>query len=87
MPAAFLGIQNEVSYYLKNNMYVTPSGIWTPECLEFCVKRLGVERIMFSIDYPFANPEGQEKILEHPMLSLEERELIAHGNAERLLKL
>ena len=87
MPAAFLGIEHEVSYYLQNNMYVTPSGIWTPECLEFCVKRLGVERILFSIDYPFANPKGQEKILEHPMLSQEERELIAHGNAERLLKL
>lgn len=87
MPAAFLGLQHEVSYYLQNNMYVTPSGIWTPECLEFCVKRLGVERIMFSIDYPFANPEGREKILEHPILSREERELIAHSNAERLLKI
>lgn len=87
MPAAFLGLKHEVSYYLQNNMYVTPSGVWTSECLEFCVKRLGVERIMFSINYPFANPEGQEKILEHPMLTQEQRELIAHGNAERLLKI
>lgn len=87
MPAAFLGLKHEISYYLQNNMYVTPSGVWTPECLEFCVKRLGAERIMFSIDYPFVSAEGQEKILEHPMLTQEERELIAHGNAERLLKI
>lgn len=87
MPIDFLQLQHEVSYYLQNNMYVTPSGIWTPECLEFCLKRIGVERILFSIDYPFANPDGQEKILAHPLLSAEERELIAHGNAERLLKL
>ena len=87
MPCAFTGIRQEISCYLRNNLYVTPSGIWTPECLEFCVKRLGIERILFSIDYPFANPKGKEKILEHPMLSQEERELLAHGNAERLLKL
>lgn len=87
MPCAFTGTKHEISYYLQNNMYVTPSGIWTPECLEFCMKRIGVERIIFSIDYPFANPEGREKILNHPMLTEEERELIAHGNAERLLKI
>lgn len=86
LSADFAGTKHNPSYYLQNNLYVTPSGIWTPECLEFCVKRIGVERIVFSIDYPFANPKGQEKILEHPMLSQEERELIAHGNAERLFK-
>ncbi len=85
LSAEFVGIKHDPSYYLKNNLYVTSSGIWTPECLEFCVKRLGVDRIVFSIDYPFANPKGKEKILEHPMLSMEEREMIAHGNAERLL--
>lgn len=87
LSAEFTGTKHNPSYYLKNNLYVTSSGIWTPECLEFCVKRLGVDRIVFSIDYPFANPKGKEKILEHPMLSMEEREMIAHGNAERLLKI
>ena len=84
LSADFVGTKHDPSYYLKNNLYVTSSGIWTPECLEFCAKRIGVERILFSIDYPFANPKGGEKILYHPMLSEEERELIAHGNAERL---
>lgn len=87
MPGDFLGIKHNPSHYLMNNMHVTSSGIWTPECLEFCVKRIGIKRILFSIDYPFADPKGKEKILEHPMLSKEDRELIAHGNAERLFKI
>lgn len=71
MLGEFLGIKHDPSYYLKNNMYITPSGIYTPECLEFCVKRIGVDRIMFSIDYPFATAQGKEAILEAPFLSEE----------------
>lgn len=87
MPGSFLGIRHDPSFYLRNNMYVTPSGIFTPECLEFCVKVLGAERILFSIDYPFAASAGKEKILEHPMLTAEMAKLIAYGNAERLLRI
>ena len=83
----FSGIMHDPSYYFQNNLYVTSSGIWTPECLEFCVKRIGVDRILFSLDYPFGNPDGMEKIIEHPILSQEDREAVAHGNAERLFKI
>ena len=80
----FSGIMHDPSYYFQNNLYVTPSGVWTPECLEFCVKRIGVDRILFSMDYPFGNPDGIEKILEHPILSPSDREAVAYGNAVRL---
>ena len=83
----FAGMEHDPSYYLTHNLYVTPSGIWTPECLDFCMKRIGVDRIVFSIDYPFANPHGQEKIWEAPFLTDEDREKIAHINAEKLFKI
>ena len=87
MPGAFAGLEHDPSYYLRHNMYVTPSGIFTPELLEYCVKMLGTDRILFSVDYPWVTPEGMEKILNHPMLTPEDVEAIAHGNAERLLHL
>lgn len=87
MPAEFAGLKHDPSYYLRNNMYVTSSGVNTPECLEFCIKVLGADRVMFSADYPFANFAGSEKLLECPTVSQEDREKFAHGNAERLLKL
>ena len=55
--------------------------------LEFCVKRIGVDRILFSLDYPFSNPDGMEKILEHPILSQSDREAVAYRNAERLFRI
>ena len=87
MPAAFAGLKHDPSYYLRNNMYVTSSGINTPEAMEFCAKVLGADRLMFSADYPFASFAGSEKLFNCPSLSLEDREKFAHGNAERLLKL
>ena len=83
----FAGTAHDPSYYFRHNLYITSSGVWTPECLEFCVKRIGADRILFSQDYPFGDPNGQDKILSHPMLSEEDRERIAHGNAMRLFKL
>lgn len=87
MPKDLIGTKHNPSYYLCNNMYVTPSGIFTTECLDFCVKRIGINRILFSIDYPFASSKGKEKILKAPFLSHEDVEKIAYLNAKKLLKL
>lgn len=87
MPAAFSGLKHDPSYYLRNNMYVTSSGINTPEVMEFYIRVLGPDRVMYSADYPFASFEGSDRLLENPSVSPENREKFAHGNAERLLKI
>ena len=87
MPKEFAGLKHDPSYYLRNNMYVTSSGIQSPECFEFCVKVLGADRIIYSADYPFASVEGADKLFNCPSISEEDREKFAHGNAERLFKL
>jgi predicted TIM-barrel fold metal-dependent hydrolase len=48
---------------------------------------VGADRILFSVDYPFSpNAEGRDFLNSLPV-SPEDREKIAHGNADRLLKL
>jgi 2,3-dihydroxybenzoate decarboxylase len=48
---------------------------------------LGVDRIMFSVDWPFvANGPGVGWIETVP-LSSEDKKKIMHGNAQRLLKM
>ena len=52
-----------------------------------CVMEMGVDRILFSVDYPFVpNPPGV-KWMETVPLSNEDRAKILNGNATRLLKL
>ena len=87
LPAAFTGLAHEPGYYLRNNLYVTPSGIYAPENLAYCAAVLGADRILFSMDYPWVDPKGLNRILEHPALSQEDREKIAFRNAEKLLRI
>jgi predicted TIM-barrel fold metal-dependent hydrolase len=48
---------------------------------------MGIDRIMFSVDYPFVdNPPGT-KWLETLPLSAEDQVKLLSGNAKRLLKL
>jgi uncharacterized protein len=48
---------------------------------------VGVERIMFSVDYPYGSmAEGRSFLSQIPVTDVD-RERIAHANAERLFKL
>jgi predicted TIM-barrel fold metal-dependent hydrolase len=46
-----------------------------------------VDRILFSADYPYASMAHARAFLEQLPLSPADRARIAHGNAERLLRL
>ena len=50
-------------------------------------KVMGADHIMYSVDYPFSDNKGARAFLENAAISLADKEKIAHGNAERLLKL
>ena len=81
------GLDRELPDYFRQNVHVTTSGFFTDAVLRCAVDVLGADRVIFSVDYPFSdNREGRD-FLDRAPLSDEERERIAHGNAERLLKL
>jgi hypothetical protein len=42
---------------------------------------------MFSVDYPFSSNIVGRKFLDSLPVTAEEKEKIAHGNAEKLLKI
>ncbi len=67
-------------------VFVTPSGINSPRYLRWATEAVGVERILFSTDYPFeaASLGGARHFLEQASLSAAEREKIASGNWDRL---
>lgn len=47
----------------------------------------GADRILFSVDYPFSPIDAGATFLEQLSVSPQDRAKIAHGNADRLLKL
>jgi predicted TIM-barrel fold metal-dependent hydrolase len=69
------------------NFYVTTSGFFSTPALLCCMMEMGVDRVLFSIDYPFEESAPGTAWFEHVQLSPDDREKILNGNATRLLKL
>lgn len=62
---------------------VTTSGLFTLPPFECLLKMSPLDKIMFSVDYPFSTTETG---LRCGILSKDELEAYCHGNAEKLLK-
>lgn len=79
-------LQRPVTDYVRQNLYVTPSGMWSQPYLQRTVEIVGPERILFSTDYPYQyRPGGAGRsFVEESPFTPEQREQFAHGNWERL---
>jgi 2,3-dihydroxybenzoate decarboxylase len=69
------------------NFYVTTSGNFSTPALLCTMMEMGVDRILFSVDYPWKNNGYGVKWIEDAPFSKEDKEKILSGNAQRLLKM
>ena len=73
--------------YFCKHFWITTSGNFSNPALLCCVMEMGVDRILFSVDYPFVmNQPAAEWIPTIPLCE-EDKVKILSGNAERLLRL
>ncbi len=87
LPVQVTKLKRPVSDYLRQNVYYTFSGFnYTQNFLDLFLQ-VGAERILFSADYPFSSMEAARIFLEQLPISPADREKIAHGNVERLLRI
>lgn len=83
----FAKLQRKFSQYLRDNFWVTTSGAFQHSALMLSIAELGVERVLFSVDWPFqSNIAGRDFIASAPVNEVE-RALILGDNARKLLKL
>ena len=76
-----------VAEVMKDQVWVTTSGYFTRPPFECCREVIGLEKMMYSVDYPFsANTRGRD-FLAGLTLSESEMAALVHGNAERVLGL
>jgi 2,3-dihydroxybenzoate decarboxylase len=73
--------------FLKH-FYITTSGFFSSIALDCCIQEIGLERIMFSVDYPYVdNKPGTDWALHELKMSDADRASLLSGNAKRILKL
>ena len=70
-----------------NNFYVTTSGNFSDPALLCCMQEMGVDRILFAIDWPFIDNKLGADWFENISISKEDKVKILNGNASRIFKL
>jgi predicted TIM-barrel fold metal-dependent hydrolase len=75
------------SEYFARNIWVTTSGLFSIPPVMCTVQVLGVDRVLFSVDYPFGSNAAGRALLDTLPLGPDEVAKIAGGNAESVLGL
>jgi predicted TIM-barrel fold metal-dependent hydrolase len=87
LPMAITKLHRPIGAYLRENLHYTISGFnFTPTFLDLFLE-VGAHRIMFSADYPYGSMSQAREFLDQLPVSPADKERIAHGNAELLLRL
>jgi predicted TIM-barrel fold metal-dependent hydrolase len=73
--------------YFLAHFHVTTSGFFSPLALQNTIAEIGIERVMFSVDWPFQPAGPAVAFVNATPLSPGEREQIFASNARKLLKL
>lgn len=75
------------SQYIRENIVVTLSGMFSAEPLNCTIAALGADRVMFSADYPFESVDEAAEFMDTVPLDEKTRADVAYDNAARLLRL
>ena len=80
-------LQHPVSYYFRNNIWITTSGVaWEP-AIRFCMDVLGPERVLYAMDYPYQQSSDEVAAYDRMQLSPEHKKMLMQENAERVFNL
>jgi hypothetical protein len=86
--AAEIGhLKRPPSAQIVEQVWITNSGIFSQPPLIAALQTFGIDRIMFSVDYPYAPNIKGRKFLDECALSPADMRKLTHGNADALLKL
>jgi predicted TIM-barrel fold metal-dependent hydrolase len=87
LAAARRGLKRTPAEYLTDNLMVTCSGNFSSAAFLCTVMALGVDNVMFSVDWPYESNVAAVDFLRRQALSEQDLAKVAHLNAERVLAL
>ena len=80
-------LKRPISRQILDQVWITTSGIFSQPPFIAALQTFGIDRIMFSVDYPFAPDAKGREFLDGVALAPADMAKLTHGNADALLKL
>lgn len=80
-------IRKQPSDYLRENFYVTNSGVaWEP-AVRFTQDFMGTDRVLYAMDYPYQHAVDEVGVMDGMALSIEDKTRFFQTNAQALFKI
>ncbi|MEJ0006427.1 MAG: amidohydrolase family protein [Steroidobacteraceae bacterium] len=70
--------------YFQRNFVITTSGVEDPLALDYSIKKLGIDNVMWAIDYPYPALRPGGGLHDAVDLSPADKAKVYHRNAERV---
>ena len=80
-------LKQRPSDYFRQNFLITTSGVNHSPVLEFCIRELGADNIMWAIDYPYQRTADATAFMDAAPIPDADKRKIYHRNAERVFKI
>ena len=83
-------MQKNVTFYFQHNILETTSGNFATDLVKFHAQQIGLERILYSVDYPYVTMEQGAAWLDNEVptfLNREETLALKRGLAIQALRL
>lgn len=87
LPTSVTHLQRSVVEYFLDHFWITTSGYFTRPPFQCAVDVLGIDRILYSVDYPYRSNLAGARFLECLDITPSDLQKLASGNADRLLRL
>jgi 5-carboxyvanillate decarboxylase len=70
--------------YFQRNFVITTSGVEDPLALDYSIKKIGADNVLWAIDYPYQPSAPAVKFMDSAPVSEVVRAKLYHKNAERI---
>lgn len=87
LPTAVTKLERSVGEYLRENFHYTFAGFNFPAMFLNLLLEVGIDRVMFSVDYPYVPMAECRAFLDSIPVAGTSKRLIANGNADKLFRL
>jgi 2,3-dihydroxybenzoate decarboxylase len=85
--ANFKPLKKKPSDYMKENFYVTTSGMaWEPAIM-YARSVLGADRVLYAMDYPYQYVPEEVAVTDNLPISNSDKKLLYQSNAEKVFRL
>lgn len=80
-------LEHPVSYYFKNNIWITTSGVGWEPAIKFCQEVMGPDRVIYAMDYPYQQSYDEVAAYDRMQMSDEDKKLLMEDNARHVFRI